>query len=357
METVTFLDCIRRIPSLIEEVVRDGIPAIQRWLETTPDLQEVTEIIIVGSGTSDTAAQTARPFVTKMSHLPVRTIVPTEFLEATYLYPENALYLFVSQTGTSTLTRHALQFVKKQGFLHVALTESAETPLAKEAEYHLLLGCGHEEFPMRTIGYSTSAFTLMMIGLELGRSKGLISETDYQRQLKEVEQATTHQVELVDKTLSWMEGCQQKMSQSSCILFVGSADLIGLAREGAMKIWEIPQIASIGYEIEESLHGPNYGYNSSHCVIVLNDHSQNEQKLLSLARYTKDIKKNGYVLGETVIDKHDLQFDIRNHDFKFLEFSIVIQVIAYKLALFVGRDMVSPHDNSVMYSYFTTHDN
>ena len=45
--------------------------------------------------------------------------------------------------------------------------------MAKEAPCFLDMGCGYEEYPMRTIGYSTTVFTLQMLALEIGRRKAL----------------------------------------------------------------------------------------------------------------------------------------------------------------------------------------
>lgn len=56
-----------------------------------------------------------------------------------------------------------------------------------------------------------------------------------------------------------------------------------------MKVWECPQIASVGYELEEGMHGPNYGYNSNHCVIVLNDGRKEKKGMAAVMRlFTND---------------------------------------------------------------------
>ena len=64
---------------------------------------------------------------------------------------------------------------------------------------------------------------------------------------------------------------KQKMLQSQFLMFVESRPYYGLALDAAMKIWETPQIAAMGEELEESLHGPNFGYTSNHCLIALDD--------------------------------------------------------------------------------------
>jgi glucosamine 6-phosphate synthetase-like amidotransferase/phosphosugar isomerase protein len=126
--------------------------------------------------------------------------------------------------------------------------------------------------------------------------------------------------------------------------------------EGAVKIWETPQIISAGYELEEGIHGPNYGFNHRHCVVVLNDGGIEDRKAHALAKYMKTEKSNGYIAGMSPVNETDLAFEPSGNDFCCLEFAAVVQVIAYRLAVEQGRDLFAPHDNSVMEGYFKSHD-
>lgn len=124
---------------------------------------------------------------------------------------------------------------------------------------------------------------------------------------------------------------------------------------GAVKVWELPQMISIGYELEEGIHGPNYGYNSNHCVVILNDGGREDKKALALGRWMKEVHHNGLLVGSSVAAADDLKLDVRCGDFSVLEFAPVVQIIAYRLANDMGRDLFAPHDNSVMERYFKTH--
>jgi glucosamine 6-phosphate synthetase-like amidotransferase/phosphosugar isomerase protein len=128
-----------------------------------------------------------------------------------------------------------------------------------------------------------------------------------------------------------------------------------VAAEAAVKVWEIPQHISMGYELEEGLHGPNYGYNHGHCVVVLNHGGRENQKALALARWMKDVHHNGFVIGSEVVDEDDFKIELKGGDFDCLEIAPVVQIIAYRMAREEGRDLFAPHDNSVMESYFKTH--
>ncbi len=350
---ITVLDCIQRIPDNLNQILQNR-KNIFRGLLAFLEQNRINEIILIGSGTSNTAAVTARPFMEKAGKVRTTAVTSNEFLYDRYVRNKEALYVFISQTGTSGFVLEAHDLVKKQGLMTAVMSEAEDTPLAREASVFVDMGCGREEYPMRTIGYSTSVFTLMLMGLEIGHLYQNISDTQYQEYLNQAENVSESSRTVCQCALQFGKEQREKMLNSQLIVFTGAGSLYGLALEGAMKVWEIPKIASVGYELEEGMHGPNYGYNSNHCVIVLND-GREEKKALALARFMKETRNNGFVMGGVVVDSLDLEIPLRTKDFTCLEMAPAVQTLAYFLGLDAGRDLVSPHDNSQMEAYFKTH--
>ncbi len=353
---VTMLDCIKRTPVKLRDIL-DSWEVLSKgsFDKMNADIGEIDQIIFVGSGTSNTAAITSKIFVEKASGIQCRNITPNELLHSTYVYPEQALYVFTSQTGTSIVSRAAQRFVRERGLLSLSITESDQTPMAKESAIHLVMGCGYEEHPMRTTGYSCSVLVHMLLGMELGLRRAYISQEQYEQFFKDAYRAAENQMYIIEETMNWMNKAKHWMLRSECIIFTGADQLYGVSLEGAMKVWETPQIPCFGYEIEEGIHGPNYGYNSRHCIIVLNNGGREEKKMMSLARYMKEVHGSGLMAGVDIVDSDDLKLKIKSSDFYALEFAPVVQCIAYHLALDFGRDMSLPHDNSKMDQYFVTH--
>lgn len=353
---ISMLDCIRRIPSILDAILAKADETFASLWETYgSDVNTIDEIILIGSGSSNTSAITARFMVEKASGLRTTIMVPTDFLYHHTVRNPNALYVFFSQTGTSKLTRQALALANEQGWKTAALSESATTPIAKEARVFIDMGCGHEEYPMRTIGFSSSVLTAILLGMQIGRKRGVLSPQAYDAYMVSAKAAAANIPAIIDATMAWLDANRRNMLRSDCIIFSGSGALHGVALEGAVKVWETPQIISMGYELEEGIHGPNFGYTHSHCVIVLNDGGVEDQKARALGRYMKLEKDNGFIVGVGTVDEHDLPFEPKGNEFCSLEFSAVVQVVAYRLAYDQGRDLFTPHDNSVMDSYFRTH--
>ena len=352
----SMLDCIRETSSAADRIITNRKSNCRDLLTLAADREiPFTDIVLIGSGSSFTAPVTAKAFVEKVSGLHTEVICPSDFVYNTTVYKPDALYVFLSQTGTSKGTSQALDLALEKGLSSLAVSESRETPLAQKCGNTLILDCGIEEYPMRTVGFSATVMTCMVLGLELGLYYDRLSAGQYRAYIEEMQQISGRQEPIIRKTLEWLQSAKRNILRSDLIVFTGADSLHGIAQEGAVKVWETLQTASVGYELEEGMHGPNYGYNSRHCVIVLDNGGREHEKAVSLARYMKDVWKNGFLIGPQKIDAQDLEIEIGSADMCCIDFATVVQTIAYKTAEDQGRDLFQRHDNSLMESYFKTH--
>ncbi|MDO5377898.1 MAG: SIS domain-containing protein [Clostridia bacterium] len=353
--TVSMLDCIKRVPERLDWILsnRERTFSALRG-EAKARVEKADEIVMIGSGTSNTSALTARFAAEKGAKIRVTAILPTDFLYHMSVYNPNALYVFTSQTGTSAMVRVAIAKAKKIGGFTIAVSESADTPAAKEADLFIDMGCGKEEYGMRTIGYSTSVLTLALLGMEVGRIGGRLPQAEFEEYLAQARAAVAATPEIIRKAERWMDTDRRNMLRSDCLVFTGTGALAGVAMEAAVKVWETPQITALGCELEDGMHGPNYGYSQRHCVIVLNDGGVENDKALALCRYMKGEMNNGFLIGANPVDEHDLAFDPAGGILSCLEFASAIQVVAYRLAVDQGRDLFHrSHGN--MGKYFSSH--
>ena len=353
---VTLLNCIERIPSLIDGVLDKcdaSFAAFDRYYEERKE--KLNEIVFVGSGTSNTVSITAKPFVEKVTGLCTKAVYPNELTTESCVYNPNALYVFMSQTGTSIVVREVMAKLAGLGFACVSFTEAKGTMLAEISPCHVVLNCGPEEYGQRTIGYTISVLNLMLLGLRIGLSRGRISKEQYDEYLADVRKVPDSHRKITKDAEVWFEHNKRRFMRSDCIVFTGSDEFYGLSLEAAVKFWEMPQVVSIGYELEEGMHGPNYGYSYPHLVIVFNDGGRDAAKAKSLARYMKEVFDHGLMIGEDVIDENDLKIEAKSRYFKVLEYSAAPQVASYFLTEDGGRDLTKKPDHTVMNSYFMTH--
>lgn len=356
---VTLLDCIKRVPSVIENIVENRKEYTKEMLTYIGDnIHKINEIVLVGSGTSNTCSITSRSFVEEASGLSTVVILPNEFLSK-QAYNSDALYIFTSQSGTSTLTQIAQKKLKEMGCLTVAITEAATTPLAKESGSHVMMFADHEEYGQRTIGYCSAILTQMVIGMEIGLARGYTTQAVYDGYVSEINQVPASHKAITEATMKWFDQNKDALMDVDAFALYGSASLWGVAVEGALKILEIAKrYIAVGFEMDDGLHGPTMGYTKRHCIIVLSDGGKDNKLAMGLAKYIKNEVGPAFVIGENTLDDTDLPFTSKGGHFKCLEFAPVVEVLAYRLAVDYGMEILPWDQQGPLpeMKYFNTHD-
>lgn len=352
---MNLIDTIRRIPTPVKKVLKERKELTKELLDYLDGkLELINEIVLIGSGTSNTSCQTSQEFVEKASGVSTIAVLPNRFLEKEHYNP-NALYIFTSQSGTSTLVNLAQKKMKEYGYLTVAVTESPDTPLAKASGCHVLMETDNEEFGCRTIGYCMSVFTHMIMAMEIGRKRGTLSEKDYNFYIKEAEKAAEMHKEICDKTMEWFDKNKWKLMNKDGFVLYGAGTLYGTALEGALKILEIAQrFLCVGYDMDDGMHGPTMGFTNRHAIIIFDD-GHNEVITKGLIRYVRDKVGDGFVIGNDSGDERDLAFSPLKSPFVFLQYAPIVEILAARLAYDYGIHIKTigplPEDG-----YFSTHD-
>lgn len=355
---VTMLDCIRRCAPQSVDVVDNIEERTQPLIDyINANTEPISKIYLIGSGTSNNAAITAKTMFEKVSGYDVEVVLPNIFNKKTH-WDRFALYIFISQTGTSTIVKEAIEHMNSLKCKTVAISESNDTPVAKSAKCFINMGCGKEEYSYRTIGYVTSIVTLISIGLRLGLERNFITKKEFDLYLDDAREAISNHSFVVDKTISWCDKYCSTFKDARSFIIYGSNDLYGVALEGALKVLEVARTyLSIGYEMEDGLHGPNLGFNKQDVVIALNRSSKDNCLAQSLIKFAKNELTRGYIFGENPIDDYDLSFIVKSKDFAFIEFAPVVEILSYKLAESLNvpvedSDNRTPHPSK---KYFETH--
>lgn len=356
---VTLLDCINRIPKVLEIITESRKELVKPTLDFIRDkLDDINEIILIGSGTSNTCSLTSRSVVEEFSNISTTVILPNEFLSK-HVYNPKALYVFTSQSGTSTLTQIAQKKIRAMGYPTVAITEADDTPLAKESCVHLRMETDHEEYGMRTIGYCSAVFTQMILGLEIGLAKGHLSEAQYEEYLQEAKQVPSSHKEITAASMKWFDDNKWKLMNNDAFVIYGNDTLWGVAVEGALKILEIAKrYMAVGYEMDDGLHGPTMGFTNRHCILALNDGGKDNKYAKGVCDYVKNEVGTAFIIGCNPIDDSDLSFTPKGGHFKCLEYAPVVEVLAYRLAVDYGV-VLKPwkeQDPLPEMKYFNTHD-
>ena len=352
---VTMLEVINRIPAVCADILNHREETFAALTQTVKAHPEINQILLIGSGTSNTSAVTARRFIEKTSGLQTICVLPNELLYNCFAYNPNALYVFTSHSGTSTLTCMAAEKITKLGYLTAAVTDGEDSPIAKMVDVFINQRNGVEEYLMRTIGYCSSVLTQMLMGMAIGKARGVLTDDQAAVYLDQAQAGIGHHPAIVKEAMAWFDRNQEKLMAADTFTLYGMDSLWGVALEGALKILEISKRRiGVGYEFDDGMHGPTMGYTPSNCVIVLHDGGREDVRAHQLTTFAKNELGYGYLIGENPIDASDLPISLAGGEFIFLELSPVVQVLAYRLAVDYGIDLADMSYHSET-KYFKTH--
>lgn len=346
----TLLNCIERIPSLLTKIVDQRASRFQELGAYVP--KECRDLVFVASGTSYNSAFTARIFLEKLGYR-VRFYYPNVFLH--YNYEElkkDALYVFISQGGSTRLVYEGLRKVKDAHLLNCAICEDVQAPIAALADVALEMGSEKEEFIYRTIGYAATVTTLWLMGIALAEANGTISAKQADGYEKKLRDTIGNLDQRREEAMAWFDAHQFSLMRKSALMYGGAGDLYPVCMEADIKAMEMVPIVTRSYELEEMIHGPQNAFSSEIGFFLFGKSGEDEEKVKAIARFLK--KEIGFcaVIGDLASDSHDLYFQAANRTFAPIEYITAAQVIAYRMAVCRGRDLTRAV-NASMKHYIT----
>ena len=129
---------------------------------------------IVASGSSRHAADCTRDFLQDTLQMQVSVVTPEAFVDFEHTYPQHALNIAVSQSGYSTNTIAALDYMRAHDMAAVALTANVEAPIKEHADIVLDYGVGVESVDFVTLGVEVLVEYLVLFGIYGGQARGTI---------------------------------------------------------------------------------------------------------------------------------------------------------------------------------------
>lgn len=173
--------------------------------------EEQKELILLGSGSSYTAAQTVKYFLQKMTGKIVTLLYPNNVLHYEILNNSSTAVIGISQSGNSVAAIEAIKKLKKEGYPVIALTQDLSSDTAKNADAVIALSCHEESCGPKTKGYSSTVFLLMLLGLEYALKENRISEAEYENELKSAKKMIENLPAVHEDIVNWYEQNRERM--------------------------------------------------------------------------------------------------------------------------------------------------
>ncbi len=218
---------------------------------------DASRIYVIGSGTSCHCGLSMRYVMEQLTGLEVTALYPSAFMDMQVL-PERALCIGVSQSGRSAMTVRALEKCRKKGWYTAAVSSNLPSPVTEAAEDYIPLHVGIEN-SASTKGYVVSMENLLLLAVEIGLAKSLVTPQTEQEIVHLLEAHISNLPLLFQKSEEWVRRNEKDFLRMVRVSVMGYEVNYGTALEGALKLLEAVRVMVAGYDFEEWMHG---GYNA-----------------------------------------------------------------------------------------------
>ncbi|MGN1344740.1 MAG: SIS domain-containing protein [Traorella sp.] len=333
---MSLLDCIKRIPNCLNHIL-DTYPQLNESIRNYINYKKIDEIVFIASGSSMNASKVTRYFAENICKLNFRYFYPNEFVNYFNYINKNALYIVVSQGGSTKLVYEALEKIQKYQCLNCSITEKLDSPIAQKADLAIEMGSDHEEYMYRTIGYSTTAITCSLIEMCLGEINQKLSNTN--EIMEDLRKAISNLDVIREKTTSWYYQHKFSLMRRSKVILAGAQCFYETANEADIKLMEMVPLFTRSFELEELIHGPQNAFDDATIYFLLSNHQKDDEKVRKIAQFLKNEIGFCAIVGNQKLDENDLYFDLQSNYFTYLEEITAFQTIAYYMAIDHGRDL------------------
>ncbi len=187
----------------------------------------------------------------------------------------NSVVVGCSQSGKAEDVLEVIKKGNEQGAITIGITNDKESPIAKEAKYHLYCACGEEKSVAATKTFSSQLYLLLWFAAELSRKK---DDLEYLKNLKNEIEKVIPQID----ELTTVYANKFKNMKSGFVLSRGVTYAIAL--EATLKLQETCYIQMKGYPGSDFYHGPMAMVNEETPVVIYCAKNNGDEEMQSLVR-------------------------------------------------------------------------
>lgn len=312
-------------------------------------IQKFNKIYIIACGTSYHAGLTGKFWIEKFTGIPTIVDYASEFRYRESPIDENTLLIAISQSGETADTRFAAIDAQKKGGKILSIVNVVGSSLSRESDYVIYTYCGPEIGVAATKTYTAQLATLLMFALYSGVKKGILKYDYFEHFKNELSKLP----KAIQETLEYEESIKQiayEFQHAKDFLFLGRGLNYPTALEGALKLKEISYIHAEGYPAGEMKHGPIALIDENMPVVCVIPQDELFEKMLSNIQEVK--ARKGKVITITDSDNPELQslsdkivrFSKLNPLLSPIVSIIPLQLLAYYIATFLGKDVDQPRN-------------
>ncbi len=269
-------------------------------------------ICIIASGSSLNGALTAEWFMNRFLGNTVIVMSPTEYLDYRKEMVRDRFLIVISQSGCSTNIIEAVKDMKKDGIQPAVLTGNLEGDLKEYCETMIEYGVGNESVDYVTLGMVTLVEFLILFSMEAARSKGLLSENEYEEIVSEIRTCCGASREIYERSVSYTERFYDHLLHMESAMIVADGANMGVIREAALKFGETLKIPALYYENEEYIHGPNMQLTPESTVFFI-DTNERHSRIYDVFRATELVTEHVCLVTNKDLPEDDKIINVPNN--------------------------------------------
>ena len=334
-------------PKAIADTLLGRIKGLDSEVTKGINLVGIEKVVIVACGTAFNAGLVGKYAIEKWADIAVDVELASEYRYRDPSVNENTLLIPVSQSGETMDTLMAMRYAKEKGARIFAVCNTNGSTIPRESDAVLYTHAGPEIAVASTKAFETQLIAMYLIGLHLGRIRGVIS----QELIEEIELELSElpaKVEQVLETVEPLRELTRKFSTVTSMLFLGRHVGFPTALEGALKLKELAYMQAEGFAGGELKHGPIALIEEGTPVVAI---APPAGTLLAekMASNIQEVKARGAVIiaiADSELASADYLVRIpTTHEFLQPVLSVVpLQVIAYEMAIARGNDVDQPRN-------------
>lgn len=306
-------------------------------------------IIIAACGTSWHAGLVAEYMIEEFARIPVEVEYASEFRYRNPIINEDDVVIAISQSGETADTLAAIKLAKEKGAFVFGVCNVVGSSISRETHAGAYTHAGPEIGVASTKAFTTQITVLALIALRLAKAKGTMSQSDYLRNLIELELIPEKVSEALLENDKILEIAKIYKDAPNC-LFLGRGFNFPVALEGALKLKEISYIHAEGYPAAEMKHGPIALIDENMPVIVIAPQQNHYDKVVSNIQEIK--ARSGKIIA--LVSKGDEQ--VKNLADHIIEMpnstealtsiiaTIPLQLLSYHVAVLRGTNVDQPRN-------------
>ena len=217
-----------------------------------PDVPSALDFI--ACGTAYHAGLVGAEYASQLAGIPARARIASEYRYERLFPPAGATALAISQSGETADTLAALRAAREAGMALAALTNTVGSTLSRQAGATLLTYAGPEIAVASTKAYITQVETLLLLALDMGRRRGVLSSAQARAFLQALEQLPGQMEQVLSRRQEIQQYCDGHL-HAGLMFFMGRGVDCALAMEAALKLKEVSYLPCEAYAAGELKHG------------------------------------------------------------------------------------------------------